>query len=52
MSKDQVYYTITKETIEKVLDALSDHWFSEDGEYNNDSVIDAESDLRDEIKSQ
>ena len=50
-SKKQVFI-ITKETLEEVLDALSDHWFSEDGEHNNNDIIDAERVLKAEIESQ
>ena len=45
-------FNITKETIEKVLDVLSDHWFSDDGEYNNDDIMEADKALRAEVKAQ
>ena len=45
-------FNITKETIEKVLDALADNWFSNDGQRNNDDIIEADKALRAEVKSQ
>ena len=45
-------YKIARSTIEKVLEVLSDHWFSDDGEYNNDDVIEVEKEISEEIKFQ
>ncbi len=43
---------ITTATLERVMLALSNHWFSEDGEYNNYDVIEAETLLKEEIAIQ
>ena len=45
-------YQISKDTLDKVLDALRWHWFSEDGESNNDDVVEASRLLEDEIAKQ
>jgi hypothetical protein len=45
-------YIITKNTLELVIEALSQCWFSEDGEYNNREVIDAQNLLESEIEDQ
>lgn len=43
-------YSISSETVEKCVVALSAHWFDSTGEYNNDEVIDASKSLEKEIK--
>lgn len=47
-------YTISRDTIKKVLDALGDNWFSSDGEeeYNNDDIVEADKALQEEIETQ
>lgn len=43
-------YVISKETVAKVLEALDGHWFTEDGEHNNDDIIAADTALKKEVK--
>jgi hypothetical protein len=50
MTKDN--YAISKATLSLVLEALSAHWFSSEGEYNNDDVIAADQALQAEIQAQ
>ena len=52
-------YTVSRETLEAVLSALGDNWFTlisgRDGyadEYNNDDVIDADKRLQAELLAQ
>jgi len=48
-------YTVSRETLEAVLNALGDNWFYPDGEgeeYNNDPVIEADELLQEELASQ
>lgn len=45
-------YEITKNTLEKVLEALSNNWFSDDGEFNKDDIIEAQELLEHELKLQ
>jgi hypothetical protein len=47
-------YTFTRETTQKVMDALQDNWFygDEDDEYNNEPVIEASEALEAEILAQ
>ena len=42
-------YSISKETLEEVLETLENNWFSCNGEHNNDDIISAEASLRGEI---
>lgn len=50
------YYVISRETLEKVLQVLGNHWFSSDssdyGERNNEDIIEVDELLQAEIKSQ
>ena len=52
LTKDK--YIVSRQTIEKVLDALDAHWFysNDEDEYNNDDVIEADKKLQIEIKEQ
>lgn len=50
LKKDK--YIISKETLEAVIDALAAYHFSEDGCYNNDDIIEAQSGLEFEISKQ
>jgi hypothetical protein len=45
-------YPISQETLSKVVAALRDHWFSNEGSTNNDSVIEATELLEGELKEQ
>ena len=47
---DKTMYQIPATLIEKVLEALDNHWFSDCGEFNNDDVIEACRELEDYIK--
>jgi hypothetical protein len=48
------YYKISKETIKKVQEALGNNYFTstEDGDYNNDDVIEADELLTKEVDNQ
>ena len=43
-------YTISSSTLKLVLEALSNHWFSDGGYTNNDEVITASKALESEIR--
>ena len=47
-------YLISRETIEKCIEALGNNWFSYDGEdeYNNEDIIEAHRRLQKEVESQ
>ena len=47
-------YLISRETVEKCMDALGDNWFGNDGEdeYNNDDIIEADNALKKEVQAQ
>lgn len=49
---EKTEYTISKVCLDRVLKTLSDYWFSENGEYNNDDVIDAHKELTYEMENQ
>jgi hypothetical protein len=48
-------YTVSRATLEEVIDALNNNWFVSVGdgeEYNNEDVISAQHSLEDELKRQ
>jgi len=50
MDLTKQYYRISKDTIEKCLEALGNNWF--DGDYNNNDIIKADEALQEEIEKQ
>ncbi len=44
-------YTITKKTVDEILDVLESHSFSENGYSNNNDVMEAEEHLKAEIEN-
>jgi len=40
------YCFVHEEMLDKIIYVLGDHWFSDDGEYNNDDIIELHEELK------
>ena len=46
------YYIIDSDVMERLLEALSNNWFSDNGERNNDDIIEMQEELEKIIEEQ